>query len=64
MSDTLIVGATGMVGQAVLANASEPLTVLARRDVPGLPPQHRLTVAPSEAWPGTIHGPNPAPLDP
>jgi len=62
MSDTLIVGATGMVGQAVLAHASAPLTVLARRDVAALPPQHRLIVAPSEDWPDIIAAEKPATL--
>lgn len=62
MSDTLIVGATGMVGQAVLAHASAPLTVLARRDVAGLSPQHRLIVAPSEDWPDIIAAEKPATL--
>ncbi|KTE22585.1 NAD-dependent dehydratase [Sphingopyxis sp. H050] len=62
MSDTLIVGATGMVGQAIVANAAAPLTVLARREVVGLPPQHRLIVAPPEDWPDIIAAEKPTTL--
>jgi uncharacterized protein YbjT (DUF2867 family) len=62
MSDVLIVGATGMVGQAVVAHADVPLTVLARREISGLPPQHRLIVAPPEAWGGIIEAEKPATL--
>lgn len=50
MSDALIVGATGMVGQAVVAHFAAPLTILARREMGGLAPQHRLLVAPPERW--------------
>lgn len=54
MSDALIVGATGLVGRAVIDLAGDRrLTVLARREVAGLPPQHALLVAPPERW-GTI----------
>lgn len=51
MPDALIVGATGMVGRAVIAHfGSAPVTVLARREVEGLAPHHKALVAPSERW--------------
>lgn len=51
MSDILLVGATGLVGGAVVAEAgADPLTILARRDVAGLPDHHALLVAPSPRW--------------
>lgn len=62
MSETLIVGATGMVGQAVLAQAAAPLTVLARRDIAGLPKHHKLIVAPPKDWAGIIAAERPATL--
>lgn len=62
MSETLIVGATGLVGQAVLAQAAAPLTVLARRDIADLPAHHKLIVAPSEDWAGLIAAERPATL--
>lgn len=62
MSDALIVGATGMVGQAVLTHSREPLTVLARREIPDLPPRHRLIVAPPEQWADVIAAEKPSTL--
>ena len=51
MLDALIVGATGLVGRAVIERfGSTPLTVLARREVEGLAPQHKAVIAPSERW--------------
>ena len=51
MPDALIVGATGLVGRAVIERfGSTPLTVLARREVEGLAPQHKVLIAPSERW--------------
>jgi len=60
MSDTLIVGATGLVGQSVVAHAAEPLTILARREIADLPARHRLIVAPPESWPDIIASEKPA----
>ena len=62
MSDALIVGATGMVGRAVVAHSSAPLTILARRDVVGLPSHHKLIVAPSEGWADIIAAEKPSAL--
>lgn len=51
MPDALIVGATGLVGRAVIERfGSTPLTVLARREVEGLAPHHKALIAPSERW--------------
>src|SRR3546814_2412597 len=51
MPDALMVGATGMVGRAVIGHfGSTSVTVLARREVEGLAPHHRELVAPSERW--------------
>lgn len=51
MSKTAIVGATGLVGAAVVAHASAlPLTILARREMADVAPPHRLIVARSEGW--------------
>jgi uncharacterized protein YbjT (DUF2867 family) len=61
MSDALIVGATGLVGRAVIAQAGEGrLTVLARRAIDDLPPQHRLLVAPPERWGDIVAAERPA----
>lgn len=55
MSDTLLVGATGMVGGAVIEQlGARPLTILARRAVEGAPPHHQVLVAPTEDWAGII----------
>lgn len=48
---TLLIGATGMIGSAVIAHAADrPLTVLVRREITGLPEPHGRLVAPSERW--------------
>lgn len=62
MSDTLIVGATGLVGQSVVAHAASPLTILARREISGLPSEHNLIVASPEEWSGVIAAEKPATL--
>lgn len=63
MPDTLIVGATGLIGRAVIERfGSEPVTVLARRDVEGLSPHHIERIAPSESWPDVIAAEKPAVL--
>jgi len=57
----LIVGATGLVGRAVIDRfGSEPVTVLARRKVEGLAPNHPELIAPSERWPDIIAAEKPA----
>ena len=51
MPDVLIVGATGLVGRAVIDHfGATPVTVLARRTVEGLAPHHAALVAPSDRW--------------
>jgi len=61
MSDALLVGATGMVGGAVIANADAlRLTILARRETAGLLPQHKLLVAPPEQWGELVAAERPA----
>ena len=63
MSDALLVGATGMVGGAVIANAGDRmLTVLVRRELDDLPEQHMLLVAPPERWADLIAVERPAVL--
>lgn len=48
---TLLVGATGMIGRAVIAHAADsPLTVLARRDIGDLPDHHAPLVASPDRW--------------
>src|SRR3546814_10156520 len=61
MPDALMVGATGMVGRAVIGHfGSTSVTVLARREVEGLAPHHRELVAPSERWADIIAAERPA----
>ena len=63
MPDALIVGATGLIGRAVIERfGSRPVTVLARREVEGLAAQHKQLVAPSERWPDMIAAEKPAVL--
>lgn len=63
MPDALIVGATGMVGRAVIERfGAGPLTVLARRAVEGLAAHHKQVVAPSERWTEIIAAERPAVL--
>lgn len=51
MSDVLIVGATGMIGQAVVAAYEDRgITIVTRRPVEGLAPHHVERVAPPEQW--------------
>lgn len=51
MSDALLIGATGLVGRAVIAAAgSRKLTILARRAVDGIASHHAVLVAPPEDW--------------
>ena len=63
MPDALIVGATGMVGRAVIAHfGATPLTVLARRPVDGLAPHHKDVIAPPEDWADIIAAERPTVL--
>lgn len=63
MPDALIVGATGLIGSAVIERfGSRPVTVLARRDVEGLASHHNQLVAPSESWADIIATEKPAVL--
>lgn len=60
MDKSLLVGATGMVGSAVIAEAgSGGLTLLARRAVADMPPGCSL-IAPPEQWPATVDALRPA----
>ena len=60
---TLLIGATGMVGGAVIACAADrPLTVLVRREIEGLPEPHARLVAPSERWADVVAVERPATL--
>jgi len=63
MPDALIVGATGMVGRAVIERfGAAPLTILARRAVEGLASHHREVVAPPEGWADIIAAEKPGVL--
>lgn len=62
MSDALIVGATGMVGRAVVAHSTTPLTILARREVMGVPSLHKVIVASSDRWADIIAAEKPSVL--
>jgi len=57
----LVVGATGLVGQAVIADAGDALlTILARREIDNLSSKHQLIVAPPERWPDVIAAERPS----
>lgn len=63
MPDALIVGATGMVGRAVIERfGAAPLTIVARRAVEDLAPHHKQVVAPPERWADLIAAERPAVL--
>jgi uncharacterized protein YbjT (DUF2867 family) len=63
MSDALIVGATGLVGSAVIeAFGDRSVTIVTRRPVEGLPPHHAESVAPPDNWPDIIAAEKPAVL--
>lgn len=63
MPDTLIVGATGLIGRAVIEHfGSSPVTVLARREVEDLATHHNQLIAPSERWADIIAAEKPAVL--
>ena len=63
MPDALIVGATGLIGRAVIERfGSNPVTVLARREVEGLAAQQKPLVAPPERWADIIAAEKPAAL--
>ncbi len=54
MADLLLVGATGMVGSAVVRAAPAGLHFLVRRPADDLPAGVRQTVAPTDRWPEEI----------
>ncbi|MDK2761719.1 MAG: NAD-dependent dehydratase [Sphingopyxis sp.] len=57
MPDVLIVGATGLIGRAVIDRfGAIPVTIVARRDVASIGPHHQQRVAPSDRWPAIIAG--------
>lgn len=63
MPDALIVGATGLIGRAVIeCFGSTPVTVLARREVEGLATHHNQRIAPSGRWADMIASEKPAVL--
>ena len=63
MPDALIVGATGLIGRAVIERfGSRPVTVLARREVEGLAVQHQPLVALPERWTDIIAAEKPVVL--
>lgn len=60
MSDALIVGATGMVGRAVIEHLGpKSATLVTRRPVTGLAPHHRAIVAAPEGWADIISAEKP-----
>lgn len=60
MPDALIVGATGMVGRAVIDQfGATAVTVLTRREIGGLAPQHVQRIASTDGWPDIIAAANP-----
>lgn len=63
MPDVFVIGATGLVGRAVIDHfGATPVTVLARRAVEGLAPHHTALVAPSDRWGDIITAERPAVL--
>ena len=63
MPEALIVGATGLVGRAVIGGfGDKAVTVLARREVEGLPPHHIERIAPTESWRDVIAAEKPTVL--
>jgi len=61
--DILLVGATGLVGRAVVRAAGErSLALLARREVDDLPDHHALLVAPPARWGDILAAERPATL--
>lgn len=62
MSDALIVGATGMVGRAVVAHSATPLTIIARREMAGVPSLHKVIIASSDRWAEIIAAEKPSVL--
>ena len=63
MPEALIVGATGLIGRAVIERfGNAPVTVLARRDVEELAPHHKQLIIPSDRWPEAIAAQKPTVL--
>ena len=62
-TDAMLIGATGLVGGAVVAHAGDrPLILIARRLVANLPPHYVQHVAPPGDWPAIIATARPATL--
>src|SRR3546814_15192210 len=62
-NDIFLVGATGLVGRAVVRAAGERvLTLLARREVDDLPDHHARLVAPPARWGDILAAERPAAL--
>lgn len=63
MSEALIVGATGLIGSAVIdAFGDRSVTIVTRRPVEGLAPHHAERVAPPDNWPDIIAAEQPTVL--
>ena len=63
MSEALIVGATGLIGRAVIdAFGDRSVTIVTRRPVEGLAPHHAERVAPPDNWPDIIAAEQPTVL--
>ena len=63
MSEALLVGATGLIGRAVIEGFGDnSITVVTRRPVDGLAPHHAERVVSPEAWPDIIAAEKPAVL--
>lgn len=63
MPEALIVGATGLIGSAVIdAFGDRSVTIVTRRPVEGLAPHHAERVAPSDNWPDIIAAEQPTVL--
>ena len=61
MADALIVGATGLIGRAVIdAFGDSSVTIVTRRPVEGVAPHHSERVAPPDNWPDIIATEQPA----
>ena len=54
MTEAVLIGATGLVGRAVAAQTTRPLTALMRRDDGAWPPLVSALVAAPDAWPQFI----------
>ncbi len=63
MPDVLLIGATGMVGSAVVDRFGKTaITALTRREIEGLAPQHVERIAATDGWPDIIAAARPTTL--